>query len=117
MPGLLLHYGALMMCAHPPGLVTIPAPVQQRVLVSGQPVATSADMFLVAGCSFPAATLGAPPCTSITWLHTSTRVFVGGLPALLQPSPPVSVAPAIGVGTPPPNPPMVQAMQLRVRGM
>jgi hypothetical protein len=44
-------------------------------------------------------------------------VFVGGLPALLQPSPPVGVAPAVGVGTPPPNPPMVQAMQLRVRGM
>ncbi|MEU4351814.1 hypothetical protein [Streptomyces sp. NPDC023838] len=117
MPGLLLHYGALMMCAHPPGLVTIPAPVQQRVLVGPQPVATSADTFLVAGCSFPAATLGAPPCTSIVWLHTSTRVFVGGLPVLLQPSPPVSPGPAMGVGTPPPNPPLVQAMQLRVRGM
>lgn len=116
MPGLLLHYGAQMMCAHPPGLVTIPAPVQQRVLVGSQPVATSADTFIVAGCSFPAATLGAPPCASITWLQTSTRVFVGGLPVLLQPAP-VGLAPAIGVGTPPPNPPMVQAMQFRVRGM
>ncbi|MEU9852400.1 hypothetical protein [Streptomyces sp. NPDC047974] len=116
MPGLLLHYGALMMCAHPPGLVTSPAPVQQRVLVGSQPVATAADTFLVAGCSFPAATLGAPPCTSVVWLHTSTRVFVNGLPVLLQPSP-VGVAPAVGVGTPPPNPPMVLAMQPRVRGM
>ncbi|AQS66305.1 hypothetical protein [Streptomyces pactum] len=116
MSGLLLHHGALMTCAHPPGLVTIPAPVQRRVLVGPHPVATSADTFHVAGCGFPAATLGAPPCTSVTWLHTSTRVFVGGLPALLQPSPPVGVAPAICVGTPPPNPPMVQATQLRVRG-
>ncbi|MEV7529592.1 hypothetical protein [Streptomyces hydrogenans] len=117
MPGLLLHHGALMMCAHPPGLVTIPAPVQQRVLVGPHPVATAADTFLVAGCGFPAATLGAPPCTSVVWLHTSARVLVNGLPALLQPSPPVGVAPAVGVGTPPPNPPMVQVMQLRVRGM
>ncbi|WP_405682554.1 hypothetical protein [Streptomyces sp. NBC_00057] len=117
MPGLLLHYGALMMCAHPPGLVTIPAPVQQRVRVGADPVATSADVFLVAGCGFPATVPGAPPCTSVTWLHTSTRVLVGGLPVLLQPTPPVSLAPAIGVGTPPPNPPMVQAVQPRVRGM
>ncbi|MDX2681621.1 MULTISPECIES: hypothetical protein [Streptomyces] len=116
MPGLLLHYGALMMCAHPPGLVTVPAPVQQRVLVGPQPVLTSADQFLVAGCSFPAVTVGAPPCVSITWLQPSTRVFVNGLPVLLQPTP-VGVAPAIGVGTPPPNPPTVLAMQFRVQGM
>ncbi|SEP95402.1 hypothetical protein SAMN04487983_1002264 [Streptomyces sp. yr375] len=116
MPGLLLHYGAMMMCAHPPGLVTVPAPVQQRVMVSAQPVLTGADMFLVAGCSFPAASMGAPPCTTVTWLQTSTRVLVNGLPALLQPTP-TGVAPAIGVGTPPPNPPMVLAMQFRVQGM
>lgn len=116
MPGLLLHYGAMMMCAHPPGLVTVPAPVQQRVLVGPQPVLTSADMFLVAGCGFPAVTPGAPPCTSVTWLQTSTRVLVNGLPVLLQPTP-TGVAPAIGVGTPPPNPPMVLAMQFRVQGM
>ncbi|MER6349815.1 hypothetical protein ACWC10_03905 [Streptomyces sp. NPDC001595] len=117
MPGLLMHYGALMMCAHPPGLVTIPAPAQQRVLVGPQPVATSADVFMVAGCSFPAMTVGAPPCTGVVWLQPSTRVFVNGLPVLLQPTPPVGPAPAMGVGTPPPNPPMVLAMQLRVSGM
>lgn len=117
MPGLLLHHGALMMCAHPPGLVTSSAPVQHRVLVGPHPVATTADTFAVAGCGFPAMTLGAPPCTGVAWLYTSARVFVGGLPVLLQPTPPVGPAPAVGVGTPPPNPPLVQAMQLRVRGI
>jgi hypothetical protein len=43
-------------------------------------------------------------------------VLVNGLPVLLQPTP-AGVAPAIGVGTPPPNPPMVLAMQFRVQGM
>ncbi|MBT2369860.1 hypothetical protein J7E88_32465 [Streptomyces sp. ISL-10] len=117
MPGLLLHFGAVMMCAHPPGQVMIPAPSQQRVLVGAQPVATVADTFLVAGCGFPAMSMGAPPCTSVTWLHTSSRVLVNGLPVLLQPTPPPGIAPAIGIGTPPPNPPMVYAVQFRVRGM
>ncbi|MBM4796781.1 hypothetical protein HXP44_33350 [Streptomyces sioyaensis] len=117
MPGLLLHYGATMMCAHPPGNVTIPAPSQQRVLVGSLPVATASDTFLVAGCSFPATSLGAPPCTSVTWLQTAGRVFVQGVPVLLQPTPAPSLAPALGVGTPPPNPPMVMALQYRVSGM
>ncbi|MFI1829773.1 hypothetical protein ACH41E_25520 [Streptomyces sp. NPDC020412] len=116
MPGLLLHFGASMMCAHPPGLVTVPAPVQQRVLIGANPVLTSADTFLVAGCSFPAASAGAPPCTGVDWLQTSTRVFVGGLPVLLQPAP-TGTAPAMGMGTPSPNPPLVLAMQPRVQGM
>ncbi|MEU4039652.1 hypothetical protein [Streptomyces collinus] len=117
MPGLMLHYGATIMCAHPPGQVTIPAPTQQRVLVSASPVATVADTFLVAGCSFPAMSLGAPPCTGVTWLQTSSRVFVQGMPVLLQPTPAPSLAPALGVGTPPPNPPIVLAMQFKVSGM
>ncbi len=116
MPGLVLHIGATMTCAHQ-GPANAPAPAQQRVLVGSQPVATTADTFVVLGCGFPAASLGAPPCTSIRWLQTSTRVLVGGLPVLLQPTPPPSPGPGIGVGTPPPNPPMVQAVQLRVRGM
>ncbi len=115
MPGLILHSGATMTCAHQ-GSANPPAPAQQRVLVGSQPVATTADTFLVLGCGFPAASLGAPPCTSIRWTQTSTRVLVNGLPVLLQPTPPPSVGAGVGVGTPP-SPPMVQAMQLRVRGM
>ncbi|MEU8489357.1 hypothetical protein [Streptomyces sp. NPDC048641] len=45
----------------------------------------------------------------------STRVLVNRLPVLLQPTPPPSFGAGVGVGTPP-SPPMVQAMQLRVRG-
>ncbi|WP_406208307.1 hypothetical protein OH807_36570 [Kitasatospora sp. NBC_01560] len=114
MPGLMLHFGAVMMCAHPPGLVNMPAPSQVRVLVGAQPVATVADRLLVAGCALTAA---GTPCATVTWLMTSTRVFVNGLPVLLQPTPPPSPGIAVAVGSPPPNPPMVQFMQTRVLGM
>ncbi|MER5597117.1 hypothetical protein [Streptomyces sp. NPDC002265] len=117
MPGLILHAGASMMCAHPPGRVDVSAPAQQRVFVDGRPVVTTADTLVVTGCGFPAMSLGAPPCTSIQWSLTSTRVLVNGLPALLQPTPPPGFGSGVGVGTPPPNPPMVQIMQCRVWGM
>ncbi|MFC8700903.1 hypothetical protein ACFUIV_01920 [Streptomyces anulatus] len=114
MPGLLFHFGATMTCAHPPGLVNIPTPVQQRVLVMAQPVATTADTFLVAGCALTGT--GAPPCTGIKWLGVSGRVFVGGLPALLQPTPPPSPGAALSTSAPP-VPPIVQTAQIRVWGM
>lgn len=50
MPGPLLHLGATVLCAHG-GQATPSAPVA-RVLVSGQPVATQAAPWLVAGCAF-----------------------------------------------------------------
>ncbi|WP_327417821.1 hypothetical protein [Streptomyces sp. NBC_01233] len=113
MPGLLFHFGATMTCAHPPGLANIPVPVQQRVLVMAQPVATTADTFLVTGCLL---TGTAPPCTTIQWLGVAGRVFVNGLPALLQPTPPPS--PGAGLSnSAPPVPPLVQAAQIRVWGM
>ncbi|WAZ20017.1 hypothetical protein STRCI_001107 [Streptomyces cinnabarinus] len=114
MTGLLLHFGATMTCAHPPGLATLPAPTQQRVLVLAQPVATTADTFLVTGCGL--ATTGAVPCATIRWTKPAARVFVNGVPALLQPAPPPS--PGAGLSTSsPPAPPLVQAMQIRVWGM
>ncbi|MGW2253952.1 hypothetical protein ACWCXH_27720 [Kitasatospora sp. NPDC001660] len=115
MPGLMLHSGALIMCAHPPGVANIPVPSQERVLVALQPVATVADTLLVAGCALSAS--GGSPCTALTWLQVSTRVLVDGQPVLLQPGPPPSTGAAIAIGSPPPNPPLVQAMQIRVWGM
>ncbi|MEV3993807.1 hypothetical protein AB0J57_33495 [Streptomyces sp. NPDC049837] len=114
MTGLLLHFGATMTCAHPPGLANLPAPSQQRVLVSAQPVATTADTFLVTGCALSGT--GTPPCASIRWTKAAARVFVHGVPVLLQPTPPPS--PGAGLGMPsPPAPPIVQAAQIRVWGM
>ncbi|MBT2382262.1 hypothetical protein [Streptomyces sp. ISL-11] len=114
MTGLLLHFGATMTCAHPPGLANLPAPGQQRVLVSAQPVATTADTFLVAGCTLVGP--GTAPCVSIKWTNPSTRVWVNQLPVLLQPSPPPSPGAGLSTSTPP-APPMVQAAQTRVWGM
>ncbi|MFD9482850.1 hypothetical protein [Streptomyces sp. NPDC059991] len=114
MPGLLFHFGATMTCFHPPGLANIPTPVQQRVLVMAQPVATSADTFLVTGCGLTGT--GAPPCTAIKWMGVAGRVFVNGLPALLQPTPPPSLGAGLSTNVPP-APPIVQVAQIRVWGM
>ncbi|MFC5148215.1 hypothetical protein [Streptomyces aureoversilis] len=112
MPGLVLHAGAVMMCAHPPGVVTLPAPTQQRVLVSLQPVATVSDVFVVAGCGM-LLTPPSPICATVRWFQFSARVLAGGRPVLVQPTPPPSPGP--GTGVPAPGPPMVQAMQIKVR--
>jgi hypothetical protein len=57
-----------------------------RVLVSGQPVATLADQFLIAGCAFTIPTGKPQPCVRIQWLTPATRVFVNGQPVILQSS-------------------------------
>ncbi|MGK5729756.1 hypothetical protein [Streptomyces sp. URMC 124] len=111
MPGLVLHAGAVMMCAHPPGVVTLPAPTQLKVLVGLQPVATVADVFVVGGCALTGSP--SPPCVTVRWFQFSARVLAGGRPVLVQPAPPPGPGPATGV--PAPGPPMVQAMQIKVR--
>ncbi|MFE5871578.1 hypothetical protein ACFQ6V_23435 [Streptomyces roseifaciens] len=110
MPGLVLHAGAVMMCAHPPGLVTLPAPTQLKVLVSLQPVATVSDVLVVGGCAL---TTTPPFCATVRWFQFSARVLAGGRPVLVQPTPPPSPGPGTGVAAP--GPPMVQAMQIKVR--
>lgn len=83
MSGPLLHLGATVLCAHG-GQATPSAPVP-RVLVSGQPVATQAAPYLVAGCPFaPAA--GNGPCVTAQWVVAATRVFAAGQPVLLMSS-------------------------------
>ena len=111
MPGLILHTGAVVQCAH--GIPAQIPPVQPRVLVSGQPVATSATQMLVAGCPFTASGK-AQPCVTIRWLMPAARVQVLGQPVLLQPAP----GPGAGLCQSPeqiPNgPPMVSTLQARV---
>jgi hypothetical protein len=81
MPGFLLHQGAQVICPHfGQATPTVPNP---RVLVSGMPIVTQASPYVVAGCTFPAMTSGAPPCVSAQWLRGAARVFSNGQPVLL----------------------------------
>ncbi|MBL0220285.1 MAG: hypothetical protein IPQ07_41250 [Myxococcales bacterium] len=80
MPGPLLHLGATVLCSH--GGQAMPSAPNPRVLVSGQPVATMAAPYLVAGCAFVPPG-GNGPCVTAQWMVAATRVFVGGVPAVL----------------------------------
>lgn len=109
MPGFLFHAGATAICPHAGQVSVIPS--NTRVLVSGQPVATLGDLFLVAGCAF---TVGPKPqpCVKVQWLVPATRVLVNGQPAILQTSSGLCQSPE----QIPQGPPTVIATQVRVLG-
>jgi uncharacterized Zn-binding protein involved in type VI secretion len=110
MPGFLFHVGAQAMCPHA-GQVAV-VPTNTRVLVSGQPVATVNDQFLIAGCPFVVA--GSPhPCVKVQWLVPAERVLINGQPAILQTSTGLCLAPDQA----PQGPPIVVATQVRVGGL
>ena len=109
MPGFLFHVGAVAMCPHAGQVTTIST--NTRVLVSGQPVATMADTFLIAGCPFILALLP-HPCVKVQWLVPATRVLVNGQPAILQTSVGLCLAPDMA----PQGPPVVAMTQVRVEG-
>jgi len=79
MPGPILHLGATVMCSHG-GQATPTAPVP-RVLVSGQPVATIAAPYAVAGCPFAPPNPG--PCVTGQWVVGAIRVMALGQPLAL----------------------------------
>lgn len=107
MPGPIVHVGATITCSHG-GPATI-APGNPRVLVSGQPVATLADQFLVAGCAFNIS--GGPhPCVRIQWITPAVRVLAGGSPVILQ----TSAGLGLAADQAPQGPPAVLATQPRV---
>lgn len=109
MPGFLYHVGVVAMCPHG-GQVTAIAS-SPRVLVSGQPVTTFSDNYLVAGCAFNVS--GAPhPCVKIQWLAPAARVRVAGNPVVLQNSPGLAVA----GDQAPQGSPVVVSGQVRVKG-
>jgi len=109
MPGFLLHVGAGAICPHG-------APVQvistnSRVLVSGQPVATLNDMYLIAGCAFNVASKP-QPCIKIQWITPASRVMINGSPVILQNSIGICQSPEQA----PQGPPIVVSIQTRVKG-
>lgn len=76
MPAPVLHLGATVACLH--GGQALPTAPFPRVLVSGQPVATIATPYVVAGCALTGS--GAPPCVNGQWLAGAVRVMAGGTP-------------------------------------
>lgn len=111
MPGPVVHVGAGIACPH--GAPAQVAPGSPRVLVGGQPVATMADQFPVAGCPFqvPVGAGTKPqPCVRVQWTVPATRVVAGGSPVLLA----TSTGLALSAEQIPAGPPVVSAVQPRV---
>ena len=105
MGAFLLHLGATTLCAH--SGQAKPMSPNARVLVAGQPVATQASPYAVAGCILPPAAGG--PCATGVYSTAATRVLVGGVPVLLQ----TSQAQCVPTGTPLLSP----VTQTRVMGL
>ena len=110
MPGPLFHVGATAICPHAGQVTTIPT--NPRVLVSGMPVATMGDTFLVGGCAFTLPGGKPQPCVKVQWLVPATRVLVNGQPVILQ----TSVGLCQSAEQIPQGPPTVVATQPRVIG-
>ena len=81
MPGPILHLGATVLCSH--GGQATPTAPNPRVTVSGQPVATIAAPYAVAGCAF-APPAGNGPCVTGQWIVGATRVLVLGQPVVIM---------------------------------
>jgi hypothetical protein len=112
MPGFLLHVGANIACTHQAPATTPPS--QTRVFVNGQPVATTANQITVAGCPFTVPGPKPQPCVTVRWTLTSARVLIGGVPAILQPSPGTGPAICQSAEQVPQGPPAVSSLQMKV---
>jgi hypothetical protein len=104
MPGPVLISTTTVQCAHV-GMGT-PVTPNPRVSIGGQPVATIATTYTVAGCTFPAISSGGPPCVTAQFTTAATRVTAGGQPLLL--------ADSQGISTPNGTPLIVIPNQVRV---
>ncbi len=110
MPGFLFHVGATAMCPHAGQVSTVTS--NTRVLVGGQPVATFADTYPIAGCPFVVPGPKPQPCVKVQWLVPAARVMVTGQPAILQ----TSTGLCLSAEQIPQGPPNVVVTQVRVRG-
>ncbi|ALF52890.1 hypothetical protein ACX27_08520 [Nostoc piscinale CENA21] len=111
MSGFVFHVGANALCPHGGPVTTVSS--NARVKVSGQPVATLTDTYLVTGCAFTVPTAKPQPCTTVQWLVPASRVRVGGQAVILQ----SSTAICQSAEQIPQGPPNIVATQTRVRGI
>ena len=81
MPGPVLHLGATVLCSH--GGQATPTAPNPRVLLSGQPAATIAAPYAVAGCPFVPPG-GNGPCVTGQWVVGAVRVFATGQPLVIM---------------------------------
>jgi uncharacterized Zn-binding protein involved in type VI secretion len=107
----LFHVSAVASCPHQSGQIStiVSSP---RVKVSGQPVATLSDLYLIAGCVFTVA-LKPQPCIKVQWLQGAARVKVNGNPVILQSSSGLCKS----VEEIPQGPPSIKVTQQRVKGI
>jgi hypothetical protein len=112
MPGLLLHVLATVQCPHQAPALS--PPTQTRVLVSGQPVATTANLFTVTGCVFTIPGPKPQPCVTVKWSMPATRVTVMGVPALIAPAPGAGAGVCLSADQIPAGPPLISQVQTRV---
>ena len=110
MPGTLLHVGASCTCPHG-GQVTLQTS-NARVLVNGTPALTLADLSPVAGCAFTVPPSKPQPCVTARFSVGAARVFINGVPALLN----TSVGLCSSAEQIPQGPPLITATQARVMG-
>lgn len=110
MAGFLFHVGASAMCPHGGQVSTVPGNL--RVTLGGQPVATMADTFLIAGCAFTVPGPKPQPCVKVQWQMPAARVRAGGQPVILQSSSGL----CLSAEQAPQGPPSVTGTQVRVRG-
>lgn len=108
MPGPCFHVGAVALCPHGGQVTTISS--NARVLVSGMPVATLSDQYMVAGCAFTVPPGKPQPCVRVQWLTPALRCLVNGQPALLQ----SSTGLCLSLEQIPGGPPIVGSTQPRV---
>jgi hypothetical protein len=65
-----------VMCSHAgPATPVSPNP---RVLLSGQPVVTTASPYTITGCALTGTPM--PPCVTGQWISGAARVLAGGVP-------------------------------------
>ena len=107
MPGMLLHVGATVQCAH--GGQAMPTTPNPRVTVMGQPIVLQPNPYTVAGCPFATPAGNPLPCVTANWVSGSTRILSNGMPVLLLDSQ--------AVCTPNGTPLIIAATQTRVTGM
>ncbi len=110
MPGFLYAVGASATCPHG-GQVQF-QPTNTKVLANGVPVATMADIFVVAGCAFTVPPGKPQPCVKVLWTVPAARVLINGQPAILQ----TSTGLCQSAEQIPQGPPLVSATQTKVLG-
>ncbi|QNQ10305.1 hypothetical protein [Sphingomonas alpina] len=107
-PSPLVTLDAVAVCPHGG---RIAATSRGRVRVGRVPVVTMFDPCLIAGCPFFVGDRP-DPCVSVRWVGRTTRVLIGGQPAVLQ----AGAGIALNAGQVPAGPVTIVGGQTRVAG-